>query len=131
MLLSRRNLSQTSPIKIAHKVSHLCTIIRTLFRVDLLYRCNGLCHLVLEHVVSGSMIKDNLNTGICFGNRPIIMLKVVDCHFLGSFAMEGSYMCMLYCGGILLFWMKRVVALRIMVWLQQDPCQDSFCLRHQ
>jgi hypothetical protein len=64
-----------------------------------------------------------------FGNAvtalPIVALKVVDFHFLGSFAMEGSYRCMLNSGGNVCS-NKSVVALSMMVWLQQD----SFCLRH-
>jgi hypothetical protein len=68
-----------------------------------------LIHVVLDLLatVSGSTIKDEWNARICFGNAatvpPIVALKVVDHHFLGSFAMEGSYRCMLYCYGILLF----------------------------
>jgi hypothetical protein len=38
--------------------------------------------------------------------------------FLGIVAMEGSNRCMLYCGGILLFQTKSVVALSMMVRLQ-------------
>jgi hypothetical protein len=50
-----------------------------------------LCWMVEPLLISGLVITDNLHAGrICFGNAAtvplIIALKLVDCCFLGSFA---------------------------------------------